>query len=102
MMIAGIEIGEEPGGPYRMMVAGKDWAVYPYRVSRRRPVTRSDLDSLRGAQLNGRKIVGVESFAVEGQTGKEIGLAFEYDEHLDKPVGGTSLTHEKPAGRKTS
>lgn len=36
--------------------------------------TRTDLKRLAGAEIAGQRIIGVESFAVENQSNKQIGL----------------------------
>jgi len=75
MLVAGIELEPEGDGPYHIKSRG--WIVHPYRVSKDRPVTRDELSALIGETVNDRVIVAVESYAVEAQAGKVIGLAFK-------------------------
>jgi hypothetical protein len=72
MNVAGIEIEPAEGGPY--FIASRGWVVYPYRISSATPVDRDELKRLIGQVVDGREVVGVESFAVQRQDGKEIGL----------------------------
>jgi len=77
--INGIEIEPEPdeNGPYEIKSRG--WEIYTYRISKAQPVTRDQLENLIGQKIDGREILAVESYAVERQEGKAIGLAFNIE-----------------------
>ena len=77
MEIKGIIISR--AGDEVFYIAHKGWEIHQYRVSQEYTVTRTDLESLIGEITDGRRIIAVESFAVEDQTGKVIGLAFPID-----------------------
>ncbi len=73
LTIAGIdlEIIDEPPWNLRR----KNWVCYLFVVAGPADVSRSDLNKMIGKQLYGKPIVGIESFAVEGQIGKQISIA---------------------------
>lgn len=72
--IAGIEL-EPTGNLWRLHDRG--WVAYTFIVKGPGDVLRSDLSKMIGEELYGEKICGVESYAVEHQTGKVISLAVE-------------------------
>jgi len=76
MMIAGIEI-ERVFNAKSWDVKSLEWTCHVYRVASSPPVTRKQLSGMIGREVGGGIIVGIESFAVQAQEGKKIGLCFK-------------------------
>lgn len=77
LTIAGINLIALPAAPFEIKWQELSLEVYTFVVSTERSVLREELKNMIGHHIGGREIVGVESFCIEEQRGRKIGLAFK-------------------------